>query len=58
LSDGLEPANSHDQTIRHFSWRPKKGSLEWVQYELAQPRKVRGVSVYWADDAGPNATTP
>jgi hypothetical protein len=58
LSDGLEPASSHDQTIPHFSWRPKKGSVEWVQYEFDQPRKVRGVSVYWFDDSGPNSTTP
>jgi hypothetical protein len=50
LSDGLEPANSNDHSIPRFTWWPRKGSTEWVQYDFDQPRKVSRVSVYWFDD--------
>jgi hypothetical protein len=33
LSDGLEPENSNDHSIPRFTWWPRKGGTEWVQYE-------------------------
>jgi hypothetical protein len=52
LSDGLEPANSNDHTIPRFTWWPRRGGSEWVDYEFDKPRKVSAVSVYWFDDTG------
>jgi hypothetical protein len=52
LSDGLEPTSSNDHSIPRFTWWPRKGSTEWVQYDFAQPRKVSRVAVYWFDDTG------
>lgn len=52
LYDGLEPANSGDHSIPRFTWWPRKGSTQWVQYGFASPREVSSVSVYWFDDHG------
>jgi hypothetical protein len=52
LSDGLVPASSDDASIPRFTWWPRKGSREWVQYTLPAPAKVTGVEVYWFDDSG------
>jgi hypothetical protein len=52
LSDKLVPRNSNDQSIPRFTWWPRKGTTEWVQYDFEQPKKVSGVKVYWFDDAG------
>lgn len=51
LSDGLLPANSNDQSIPRFTWWTRKGTEEWVEYNLAAPRKVSSTSVYWFDDS-------
>jgi hypothetical protein len=52
LGDGLEPANSGDSGVPRFTWWPRKGTREWVQYDLGKPTKVSSVSVYWFDDTG------
>ena len=52
LSDGLEPTNSNDHSIPRFTWWPRQGSTEWVQYDFERPQKVSRVSVYWFDDTG------
>jgi len=52
LSDGLEPTASNDHSIPRFTWWPRQGGVEWVQYDFGKPRKVSGVSVYWFDDTG------
>ena len=52
LSDGLEPTASNDHSIPRFTWWPRQGSVEWVQYNFDQSRKVSRVSVYWFDDTG------
>jgi DUF1680 family protein len=52
LSDGLEPENSNDHSIPRFTWWPRKGGTEWVQYDFDAARKVSGVAVYWFDDTG------
>jgi len=51
LSDGLTPARSNDGGIPRFTWWPRRGSREWVQYDFDQARDVSGVEVYWFDDA-------
>jgi len=52
LSDKLLPKNSNDQSIPRFTWWPRKGTTEWVQYDFDKPKKVSGVHVYWFDDTG------
>lgn len=52
LSDGLEPGNSNDHSIPRFTWWPRKGGAEWVQYDFKAPRKVSNIAVYWFDDSG------
>jgi hypothetical protein len=52
LADGIEAANSNDQSVPRFTWWDHKGTTEWVQYEFAQPSEVSSVDVYWFDDTG------
>ncbi len=52
LGNGLEPTKSDDDSIPRFTWWPRKGGQEWVQYTLPAPAKVSGVEVYWFDDTG------
>lgn len=50
LHDTREPGNSGDQQIPRFTWWPRRGTTEWVQYDFDRPRAVSGVAVYWFDD--------
>lgn len=50
LNDELLPKNSCDHEIPRFTWWDHRGTQEWVQYDLDQPRKVSAVEVYWFDD--------
>jgi Beta-L-arabinofuranosidase, GH127/F5/8 type C domain len=50
--DGIEPANSSDHNIPRFTWWPRKGTAEWVQYDSKSPRSVSALEVYWYDDTG------
>jgi DUF1680 family protein len=50
LCDGVLPKSSADQTIERFTWWPRKGSVEWVQYDFPKPRKVDRSAVYWFVD--------
>jgi hypothetical protein len=50
MHDRQEPADSCDHSIPRFTWWPKKGSVQWVQYVFDKPRTVTGVEVYWFDD--------
>jgi hypothetical protein len=52
LSDKLLPRNSNDQGISRFTWWPRNGSTEWVQYNFEKPVKTSSVKVYWFDDTG------
>jgi hypothetical protein len=52
LNDQLEARSSNDDNVPRFHWWPKKGSLEWVQYDFGMRRKVSRASVYWFDDTG------
>lgn len=51
LHDRLEPADSSDAGIPRFTWWPKKGDEQWVQYDFDKPRRVGAVEVYWFNDA-------
>ncbi len=50
MKDGLIPANSNDQSIPRMTFWPKKGTTEWVQYDLGDEKAISSVSVYWFDD--------
>ena len=52
INDQLEPENSNDHAVPYLHWWPKKGTTEWVQYELAAPAEVSELAVYWFDDTG------
>lgn len=54
LNDQLLPRNSHDAPIPRFIWFGKKGTTEWVQYDLPAQKEVRSVEVYWAIDEDDN----
>ncbi|MCC6671481.1 MAG: glycoside hydrolase family 127 protein [Planctomycetes bacterium] len=50
LRDGVLPKDSDDHSIPRFTWWPRKGSVEWVQYRFATPRRLTATDVYWFDD--------
>jgi len=52
LTDQLEPRSSDDHSNPFFHWWPRKGTLEWVQYDFKKPEEVSVAEVYWFDDAG------
>ncbi len=52
LNDQVEPKNSNDHSIPRFTWWDRKGTSEWVQYDLAEETEVAAVEVYWFDDTG------
>jgi hypothetical protein len=52
LRDGLEPASSGDHSIPRMTWWDHLGTVEWAQYDFAEPRWVSGSAVYWFDDTG------
>ncbi|HKV61363.1 MAG TPA: DUF5695 domain-containing protein [Candidatus Acidoferrum sp.] len=56
LNDRVLPQSSHDPEIPRFAWFRRKGTLEWVQYDFAEPKQVKSVQLYWAiqeDDQNP-----
>ena len=52
LNDQREPKSSGDHANRFLHWWPRKGTVEWVQYDFAEPAEVSAVEVYWFDDTG------
>jgi len=52
MYDGIEPANSADESVPRMTWWDRRGTTEWAQYDFISPRVVSGVSVYWYDDSG------
>ncbi|MHC4112475.1 MAG: beta-L-arabinofuranosidase domain-containing protein [Planctomycetota bacterium] len=52
LSDKSLPKSSNDQSIPRFTWWPRKGSTEWVQYNFDKPQKISSADVYFFDDTG------
>jgi hypothetical protein len=47
-----EPESSSDSGTGYVHWWPKKGTMEWVQYEFSGPTTISEASVYWFDDTG------
>jgi DUF1680 family protein len=52
LNDGIDPADSNDQSIPRFTWWDHKGTGEWVQFDFQDTQKISSASVYWFDDTG------
>lgn len=52
MTDQFEPANSIDHSNPYFHWWPRKGTREWVHFELPETTEVSQVQVYWFDDTG------
>jgi hypothetical protein len=50
LNDGAYIENSGGRQNGFFSWSPKKGTKEWVQYDFPAEVLVSAVEVYWFDD--------
>ncbi|MBO0698135.1 MAG: glycoside hydrolase family 127 protein [Zavarzinella sp.] len=50
MCDDVIPKNSNDHSIDRFTWWPRKGSVEWAQYDFDKPTEVSSASVYWFDD--------
>jgi hypothetical protein len=50
LCDDVLPKSSADESIPRFTWWPRKGTKEWVQYDFKGPTKLSAVAVYWFDD--------
>ena len=50
--DGRLPASSADTSIPRFTWWDRRGTTEWLQYDLREVRELSRVSVYWFDDSG------
>jgi hypothetical protein len=50
LCDDVLPKSSNDHGLDRFTWWPRKGSVEWVQYDFDKPMMISSASVYWFDD--------
>jgi hypothetical protein len=50
LCDDVLPKSSNDHGLDRFTWWPRKGSVEWVQYDFDKPMPLSSASVYWFDD--------
>ncbi|MFF1815675.1 beta-L-arabinofuranosidase domain-containing protein [Kribbella sp. NPDC058245] len=50
--DGRLPSSSADTSIPRFTWWDRRGSTEWIQYDLRELRDLRQASAYWFDDTG------
>ncbi|MFQ5805340.1 MAG: glycoside hydrolase family 127 protein [Phycisphaerae bacterium] len=51
LHDRREPADSNGGNMPRFTWWPRRGSTEWVQYDFDAPRPVSSTELYWFDDS-------
>lgn len=52
LTDQLSPKSSNDHNTPYFHWWPKKGTVEWLQFDFGRNEKVSQASIYWFDDTG------
>jgi uncharacterized protein len=52
VQDQEEARSSKDSSAGSCHWWPKKGTTEWVQYDLEKPSSVSATEVYWLDDTG------
>jgi hypothetical protein len=49
---GRTPESSADTSIPRFTWWDRRGTTEWIQYDLRSVRELSEVSAYWFDDTG------
>ena len=55
LLDDKEPSTSNDASIpRHTFW-DHRGTDEWLQIDLDEPKQLSSLAVYWFDDEGTGA---
>jgi len=54
LYDDLPIVDSKSRSGGYFSFNPKKGTVEWVQYDFPQPASATAIEVYWLDDSALN----
>lgn len=54
LYDDLPILDSKSRSGGYFSFNPKKGTVEWVQYDFPQPATATAIEVYWLDDSALN----
>jgi hypothetical protein len=52
IRDQLYPSDYPDGRAPQFDFWPRKGTLEWLQYEFPSPTRVQSVVVAWFDDTG------
>ena len=50
LDDGVLPVNSADTNVARFTWWDHVGTVEWVEYDFEQPRRIGRSGAYWYDD--------
>jgi hypothetical protein len=50
LNDGAPVESSSSRSGGFFSFNPRRGSAEWVQYDFPKVVTVSAVEVYWMDD--------
>ena len=50
LNDQAEPKDSGDQSVPRMTWWDRRGTVEWVQYDLPEETEISGCAVYWFDD--------
>jgi len=50
LNDQVQPKTSREMGVIRFEWQGRKGTREWVQYDLPGPQKVSSAEVFWAEE--------
>ena len=50
VNDRLVPTSADDRSVPYLHWWPRKGTTEWVQYELDGRTTVGSATLYWFDD--------
>ncbi|MBD5358942.1 MAG: glycoside hydrolase family 127 protein [Bacteroides sp.] len=50
LNDRLLPKDENDRSVPYTHWWPKKGTTEWIAYDLPEAETVQSATVYWYDD--------
>ncbi|MFG1907569.1 beta-L-arabinofuranosidase domain-containing protein [Kribbella sp. NPDC048928] len=49
---GRTPESSADTSTPRFTWWDRRGTTEWIEYDLRSVRELSSVSAYWFDDTG------
>ncbi|MEM7396326.1 MAG: discoidin domain-containing protein, partial [Verrucomicrobiota bacterium] len=57
-NDGLIPPPGFRYSVPKYSWYPKKGSEEWLQYDFPEPRRISAAEVFWWSHGKGGRTLP